>query len=137
MDLKLPLFLTAAGTLLLLAAGPAAAASQQNARQEIATAAAHAGMAANAADLTMVHAHLHHVINCLVGPHGAAYDATQEDPCKGQGAGAIPDTTSAGTKKNLEAALAIARTGARDTSMTTAKEKAEQVQSRLTSALGK
>ena len=28
----------------------------------------HAGMAAKAADLKMVQTHLHHAVNCLVGP---------------------------------------------------------------------
>ncbi len=132
---KLPLSLAAAGAVLLLATGASATGVSPAASQEIATAAAHAGMAASAADATMVHAHLHHTINCLVGPKGAGYDTSQDDPCKGQGKGAIPDSPPAMQKK-LEAALATAKIGAAEPDMTSAKDKARQVQSALTSALG-
>ena len=38
------------------------------------TAQMHADLAARAADLTGVHTHLHHTLNCLVGPSGAGFD---------------------------------------------------------------
>lgn len=62
-----------------------------NASQEIATAAAHAQMAAAAADRTTADMHLHHAINCLVGSSDKRYDAQAGDPCKGMGNGAIHD----------------------------------------------
>ncbi|HKS93976.1 MAG TPA: hypothetical protein VJS16_04895 [Gammaproteobacteria bacterium] len=62
-----------------------------NASQEIATAAAHAQMAAAAADRTTADMHLHHAINCLVGSSDKRYDAQAGDPCKGKGNGAIHD----------------------------------------------
>jgi hypothetical protein len=43
---------------------------------------AHAGMALGAADLKLVHTHLHHVINCLVGPSGKGFDAQAEHGVK-------------------------------------------------------
>ena len=55
------------------------------------TAAAHAGMAIGAPNIAGVHLHLHHVLNCLVGPGGAGFDANVLDPCKGMGTGAIRD----------------------------------------------
>src|SRR5262252_8785283 len=60
--------------------------------KEVATAAQHAGLAAKAADMKATQMHLHHVVNCLVGSGGQGYDANEANPCKDQGAGAIPDT---------------------------------------------
>ena len=37
---------------------------------EITTAAQHAGLAAQSGDIAGVHTHLHHTVNCLVGPGG-------------------------------------------------------------------
>lgn len=89
-----------------LAAGFAvAAAAQDKAATEVSTAHAYALMAQSAATLTLADAHLHHVINCLVGPKGAGFDAAAGTPCKGQGNGAIPDSTS---NQALHAKLVIA-----------------------------
>lgn len=63
-----------------------------NAKQEISTAQAHALMASNASKLKMVHAHLQHAVNCLVGSDGKAFDASAMNPCKGMGHGALADT---------------------------------------------
>jgi len=62
-----------------------------NATKEINTAITHAGYAEKMTDVNKVHLHLHHVINCLVGPHGFDFDAAAGDPCKGMGNGAIND----------------------------------------------
>ncbi len=105
----------------LLIAGSASYAADES--REVATAAAHASMAAGADKLPMVHAHLHHVINCLVGPGGSGYDASQEDPCKGQGAGAIPDA-SPRQRAHLESALSLAQDGLAATDLSTAKARA-------------
>lgn len=59
--------------------------------QEAATAATHAGLAAQGASIEQVHMHLHHTVNCLVGPKGPGFDATERNPCQKLGDGAIPD----------------------------------------------
>ncbi|MBU6422086.1 MAG: hypothetical protein KGL98_01820 [Gammaproteobacteria bacterium] len=95
-----------------LLASMAAAANTSAATKEIDTAHAHAAMAQTANSLDEAHAHLHHVINCLVGPNGAGYDASAENPCKGQGNGAIPDSANASALHGkLESALADAQAG--------------------------
>ncbi len=104
---KTILFAMAAGAGAMFAL-PALAA---DARGEIMTAATHADLAAQASDLDGVHTHLHHTVNCLVGPGGAGFDKTQLNPCVNSGNGAIPDTTDAAKKKSLEAALAKANAG--------------------------
>jgi hypothetical protein len=77
--------------------------------QEIRTATQHAGLAAGAADMAGVKMHLHHTVNCLVGPMGQGFDASAGNPCGMQGAGAIPDTADMPTKAKLQAAAAKAR----------------------------
>lgn len=80
--------------------------------QQESTAAAHAGMALGASDLKTAHAHLQHVINCLVGPSGDGFDAKQADPCKGMGQGAIVDAKGHAAKEaQLQAALTQAKQG--------------------------
>lgn len=93
---------------LCLAAFPAGAADVSG---EINVAAQHAGLAARASDLATVHTHLHHTVNCLVGPGGAGFDAKELNPCANSGNGAIPDSSSASMKQALEAALAKANSG--------------------------
>lgn len=98
----------------LLATGIAfgAIAQTPSATNEVATAHAHALMAQNAKTLAMAHAHLHHVVNCLVGPKGEGFDAKAENPCKGQGNGAIPDSASdAAMHGKLQSALSDAQAG--------------------------
>ncbi len=58
---------------------------------ELKTAISHAGYAAKADALTGVTQHLHHVLNCMVGPQDKLFDAAAGNPCKGQGNGALPD----------------------------------------------
>jgi hypothetical protein len=57
--------------------------------------------------------HLHHVINCLVGPGGAGYDVTPPlmDPCAADKSnkGALNDATSAGQKQKIQAAIDLAK----------------------------
>ncbi len=62
-----------------------------NPEQEIKTATAHAGYAGKAEALNGVHLHLHHVLNCMVGPQDKMFDAAAGNPCKGQGNGAMTD----------------------------------------------
>lgn len=102
-----------------LATGFALAAfAQGGAGNEVGTAHAHALMAQNAKTIAEAHAHLHHVINCLVGPRGEGFDAKAGNPCKGQGNGAIPDSTSdQAMHGNLQNALADAQSGLKSDSL--------------------
>ena len=90
-------------------------------------------MAAAAGDLKMVHAHLHHVVNCLVGPGAPDYDAAQADPCKGQGMGAIPDSM-ADKRTALGAAVGVAKQGIAQEDIVKAKEDATALQAALKKA---
>jgi len=85
-------------TALMLLLMPMAGFAAGNANQEIATAATHAKMAANAADTATAIMHFHHVINCLVGPKGKQFDADAGNPCNGMGNGAMNDVA----QKSLE-----------------------------------
>jgi hypothetical protein len=79
---------------------------------QVATASAHAGMALGAADVATAHMHLHHVVNCLVGPSGKAFDAKAGNPCKDMGQGAIADAKGdAATEARLHKALTEAEKG--------------------------
>jgi hypothetical protein len=101
--------LVVVGAATFLAASTAALAADT--AKEIATAAQHADLAATAADIKMVKAHLHHTINCLVGPNGDHFDAKELNPCQDLGNGAIPDTIDAAKKKSLEAAFKTCMSG--------------------------
>lgn len=97
-----------------------------NASQEIATAAAHAQMAAAAADKSTADMHLHHVINCLVGPGDRRYDAQAGDPCKGMGNGAMHDLGHAPAEHvRLQQALTQAERGLHADSLDTTHEAAK------------
>src|SRR5690554_5726690 len=63
----------------------------ENMDSQAKTASVHAGLAANSADIKGVHTHLHHSLNCLVGPDGDGFDESQMNPCEGMGKGAISD----------------------------------------------
>jgi len=84
--------------------------AQADAHGEIVTAMTHADLASKATDIAGVHMHLHHTLNCLAGPGGTGYDATQMNPCANAGKGAIPDATTA-NKKALEDAAKMAASG--------------------------
>lgn len=102
------------------------------ASRQIATATAHAGMALGAADLKTAHAHLHHVVNCLVGPAGNGFDAQAEDPCKGMGQGAIVDAKGDKTTEvRLHQALTEAERGLKTTTLDSAHADAQKVMSTL------
>ena len=99
--------------------------------QAIATAANHAGLAAAAGGIEMVHTHLHHVVNCLVGPGGDGFDAGPGNPCANAGGGAIPQTADAATKAKLAAAATQAKAGIANADMAGAKKTASDVQAML------
>ena len=101
---------------------------------EIVTAGTHAQLAAQAADLDMVHMHLHHTVNCLVGPTGAQFDATNLNPCAGSGTGAIPDSASPTKKTMLEDAVTTAEMGINSGDITEAKKDATSAYSQIQAA---
>jgi hypothetical protein len=113
---------------LTLAAGQAAAAEPP---KEVATAAFHAGLAAGSKDLKMVHAHLHHTINCLVGPGGAGFDANELNPCKDQGKGALPAATDPGQRKHITEALDYAGAGLKTMDLAAAQKAATEARDEL------
>jgi hypothetical protein len=98
---------------------------------EVATAAQHAGFAAQAASIEQAHMHLHHTVNCLVGPKGQGFDPNEANPCQKLGDGAIPDTADATTKAKLTAALAKAEAGLKSDDLTAVKKAATETQSHL------
>jgi len=99
--------------------------------QETATAGQHAGLAAQGASIEQVHMHLHHTVNCLVGPKGQGFDAKEANPCQKLGNGAIPDTTDQTSKAKLTAALAKAQAGLKSDDLTAAKKAATEAQAAL------
>ena len=119
----------AAGAL-MLAQGVALAAEAQPAK-EIEAAAKHAGFAAGAGDIDGVRTHLHHTVNCLVGPEGEGFAPKELNPCKALGNGAIPDTQDDVAKSALEAALEKAQSGLADENLETAKMSAMQTEAML------
>jgi hypothetical protein len=107
------------------------AANAAGAAQEISTAADHAGYAAAAGSIDMVHAHMHHALNCLVGAGGTGYDATAIDPCKSQGKGAIPDETDATAKKTLQSIASDLEAGLKDNTLASAQKTAADAKASL------
>lgn len=98
--------------LVLMLGFATAAWAEGNAAKEIKTAHAHALMAQGASSLDMAHTHLHHVINCLVGPNGDSFDAAAGNPCKGMGNGAIADASgNTALESKLKNALGHAQAG--------------------------
>ena len=106
-------------------------AAYADAKSEIATAAEHAGLAAAAPNLLQAHMHLHHVLNCLVGPLDADFDKTNMNPCAQQGNGAFPDETNPDTKVKLQNAMSAAADGIASNDEATAKKNAATLQTML------
>lgn len=101
--------------------------------KEVATATFHAGLAAGAKDLKTARMHLHHVLNCLVGVDGGAYDAAEMNPCKDQGNGAMIDTSDETQRKTLQTAIDQAKAGATTTDLDGAVKAASDTQTTLKS----
>jgi len=120
------LMLSAAGIAALIGFGAVPAFADGG--QEVATAATHAGMAASASDIKMVHMHLHHVVNCIVGPSGDGFDKAAGNPCDGQGNGAMAD---GGDKMKLGDALAKAKAGIANDDLAASKKAAGEAQAAL------
>jgi hypothetical protein len=101
---------------------------------EIVNAGMHAGFAAGSPDIGGVHTHLHHTLNCLVGPSGTGFDAKEMNPCANGGNGAIPDTADAAKKSMLESAAAKAREGLASNDLTAAQKSASDARALLKKA---
>jgi len=97
--------------------------SAGNPETELKTAMAHAGYAAKADALNGVHLHLHHVLNCMVGPQDKLFDAVAGNPCKDQGTGVVPELKGKMDQQYYEAALVaqIATQGIASNSLQEAK----------------
>jgi hypothetical protein len=80
-------------------------------RSEIVNAGEHAEYAGEATNIAEVHLHLHHALNCLVGPKGAGFDKSQMNPCVNSGNGIIPDATDPKMIAIFQSAAARAREG--------------------------
>ncbi|HEY2033786.1 MAG TPA: hypothetical protein VGH02_08895 [Rhizomicrobium sp.] len=112
-------------TTLILAGAFSLIALQANAadvRGEIINANEHAEYAAEATDLKGLHMHLHHTLNCLVGPSGVGFDAKELNPCAGSGSGIIPDTADPAKKKPFQAAAEKAKAGLAENDFAKAKK---------------
>ncbi len=101
---------------------------------EMTTAQTHAGLAGKAADINGVHMHLPHALNCLVGPSGDGYDATNANPCAKSGGGIIPDSADAGPKTKLAAAVTSAKAGIAATDMAAAQKDAADTAAAIAAA---
>ena len=73
-------------------------------------AAENAGMAARAMQLSLIHLHLQHVLNCLEGSKGQDYREVAGNPCTGVGALQTLPTHSA-NRVRARKAIALARVG--------------------------
>lgn len=124
-------------TIIALAAAPvlvAASAFAADLGSEINNAASHAGLAAQAGNINGVHTHMHHALNCLVGPQGEGFDAKEMNPCAQSGSGAIPDETDQMKKSKLMAARDDLNKGIADINMNSAKASASAAQAAIESA---
>ncbi len=91
---------------------PVYAALNADAHKEIQTAAQHAEFAVKGKNINVVHMHLHHVINCIVGTGGAGFDASAGNPCNSMGKSALSDASgSDGTEALLNQSLRLANIG--------------------------
>ena len=93
-----------------------------DAASEVVTAQMHADLAVHATDLSGVQMHLHHALNCLVGPGGAGFDPKQMNPCANAGKGAIPDATDPAKKKLLNDVAEKVRSGIASTEVSSAQK---------------
>ena len=114
-----------------LIAGSAFAASLP---AEIANARTHANNAANATTIEVAHTHMHHAINCLAGPKGEGYDASQMNPCANAGDGAITDQTDAAKKAKLESARAALMKGLGENDLKAAQDTAKMAVADISAA---
>ena len=102
-----------------------------DAAKEASTGGMHAGLAAKAGTLEQAHMHLHHAVNCWVGPKGSGFDAKEANPCQALGDGAIPDATDPATKSKLATALTRAQAGLKSADLAGAQKAAAEAEAAL------
>lgn len=68
------------------------------AANQLKTALEHSQLAQDANTLASVKVHLQHVVNCIMGPKGAMFNAGGGNPCQGQGNGILADMKEAGSQ---------------------------------------
>src|SRR5262245_14356560 len=107
--------LAAASLAVVIMLAPTPARAETDVAKEINTAITHAGFAAAGNDLRTVQMHLHHTVNCLVGPTGTGFDPSEANPCKDQGNGAIPDIQDPLKRASLQEALIKVNAGLQET----------------------
>lgn len=96
------------------------------AAQELDAARNSAESARTAKDITGVHEHLQAVINCIVGPGGAGFVASINNPCKRMGNGALKDVIqNSDESRLLNDALSEAKDGLSSTSIDSAHSNAK------------
>ncbi len=98
---------------------------------EMKAAETHAGFSAAATNIEEAHTHMHHALNCLVGPGGDGFDKTALNPCNGQGNGLIPNSTDAAQKAAFEKLATEAREGLASNDLATAKKDAADIEAKL------
>jgi hypothetical protein len=128
-----PFTAAALGAALALSLAMPVSAADPQPDKEIAAAAQHAGFAAGSSDIAGIRTHLHHAVNCLVGPEGEGFAPKELNPCKALGNGAIPDTEDEMRKESLEAALERANAGLATDDLADAKTAAIKTQALLDS----
>jgi hypothetical protein len=106
---------------------PAALADAAEAKS---TAATHAGLAANQDAIGGVRTHLHHTLNCLVGPEGEGFDDSVGNPCA-QAGYAIPETADAEMKEMLTELAEKVRMAIAGEELMAAKDAATEIQETL------
>ena len=119
-----------AGSLVLIALLAKLDVAQADGPQAVTLAVQHAGLAAGSDNIASVRRHLHHVLNCLVGPDGEGFDETQINPCTNAGP-AIPQTADGELKETLEQIAAQIRDGIGGDDLAAARELATEVQRKL------
>ncbi len=120
--------------LALLVAGLMAAAPRVHGAdldQEWQGAALHASLAASSTSLDDVHMHVHHSINCLVGPKGAGFDPSQANPCASLGNGVLVDGAASPKLKAAQQALAAGKQALAATTLEAARAAAARMQASL------
>ena len=103
--------------------------------KQAATAAQHAGFAAKSGEVKQVHMHLHHAVNCLVGPGDDGFDDSNANPCASLGNGAIPDTSDAVKRQKLQEAVEAAKSGLATDDLAAAQQSAGETESILSSEM--
>jgi len=78
--------------------------------------------------------HLHHALNCVVGPAGDGFDAKQMNPCAQSGNGALTDETDAAKKAKLMTAKTQLQNGIAATDLKAAQAAASAAQTTIASA---